>query len=84
MLRGSDVEDLALQRFRCRGLRNLDPLDHQLTSSWKVGFFLCPVSVMLRDVLLVLACFTTVLTTCYMCLPTTRSTGSPLEPVSFL
>ena len=62
-------------------LRNLDQLDHQLTSSWMVGFFLCPVSVMLWGVLLVLVCFTTVSTTL-----TTRSTvrrGSCFTAVIF-
>ena len=46
VLRGLDGEDLSLWRFlSSMSLRNLDLLDHQLTSSWMVGFFLCPVSV---------------------------------------
>ena len=67
VLRGLDGEDLALQTVSSLSLRNLDQVDRQLSSSWMVGFFLCPVSVLLGNVLLVLVCFTTVFTTCCTC-----------------
>ena len=73
MLRGLDGEDFVTSTVSSLSLKNLELLDEQLISSWMVGFFLCLVSVMFWDVLLVFVCFTTVLTTCCTCLPTTRS-----------
>ena len=54
--------------------------DHQLTSSWMVGFFRCPVPVMLWDVGLLHHYVNDMLHV----LARNSLDGSPLDPVSFM